>query len=34
MPLLIDRAVGAAVIEPLVFCSLGFMVKMDDSVEE
>lgn len=34
MPLIIGRAVGAAVIESIVFCSLGFMVKMDDSVEE
>lgn len=34
MPLIIGRAVGAAVIESLVFCSLAFMVRMDDSVEE
>lgn len=32
--MIIGRAVGAAIIEALVFCSLGFMVKVDDSVEE
>lgn len=34
MALIIGRAVGAAVIESIVFCSLDFMAKMDDSVEE
>lgn len=34
MPVIVGRAVGAALIESLVFCSLAFMVRMDDSVEK